>query len=387
MPAVLTMTLLGFSGYAALLAVAPLWAVHGGADTGGAGLVNGVLLFVTVLTQSVVPSALRRIGWGPVLSAGLVFLGAGSLLHLLSDALGPTLAFSGVRGVGFGVITVAGSAAIAELTDPSRRGAAIGLYGLAIAVPQVLLLPLGPWIAERFGFWTVFVIAALPLAGVAPAVSLARTLRSLPSAVEPSAGAVCPAGAAPPRGHDLRALLRPTLLLVGVTLAGGAIISFAPQMTSARTSVAALAALTLTAALVRWRIGHLADRWGPQRFLWPLVILTVVSMALAAFAVEVQSGALFIVAAAALGCAYGGLQNLTLVLAFAGVHGSRYGTASAVWNIGFDIGSGVGSVLVGFIAVAYGFPVGLLVAAAIALLTLPLAAARGGGRGHRQGAR
>lgn len=380
MPAVLTMTVVGFAGYAALLAVAPLWAVHGGADTGGAGLVNGVLLLVTVLTQSVVPAALRRVGWGPVLVTGLVFLGGGALLHLSTAALGPTLAFSAVRGVGFGILTVAGSAAVAELTDPSRRGAAVGLYGLAIAVPQVVLLPTGPWVAERVGFWVVFLVAALPLVGVPPALSLARTIRTLPQPAGPTGGSVTGAatGSTPtPRGRDSVALLRPMFLLIGVTLAGGAVISFAPQMTSARVSVTALAVLTAVAAVVRWRIGHAADRWGAERFLWPLVIITVASMALAAFAVREQSATLFILAAAALGIAYGGLQNLTLVISFAAVHPSRYGTASAVWNIGFDVGAGVGSVLVGFIAVAHGFPTGLLVAGALALLTLPLAVSRG----------
>ena len=51
------MTCAGFSGYALLLTVAPLWAVEGGAGTAGSGLVNGVLLLFTVLTQLLVPRA------------------------------------------------------------------------------------------------------------------------------------------------------------------------------------------------------------------------------------------------------------------------------------------------------------------------------------------
>ena len=74
MPLLLTMTALGFSGYAALLAVAPLWAVHGGADAVGAGLVNGVLMLFTVLTQLFVPRALRRFFWAPVLVTGMLLL-------------------------------------------------------------------------------------------------------------------------------------------------------------------------------------------------------------------------------------------------------------------------------------------------------------------------
>ena len=37
MPLLVLMTALGFSGFAALMPVAPLWAVHGGAGSVGAG--------------------------------------------------------------------------------------------------------------------------------------------------------------------------------------------------------------------------------------------------------------------------------------------------------------------------------------------------------------
>ena len=55
---------------------------------------------------------------------------------------------------------------------------------------------------------------------------------------------------------------------------------------------------------------------------------------------------------------------------------NEYGSASAVWNVGFDAGMGIGSVLVGGIAAGYSFPVALMVAAAISLATLPLAIVR-----------
>ncbi|HLS34530.1 MAG TPA: MFS transporter, partial [Brevibacterium sp.] len=79
------MTFLGFSGFAALLPVAPLWAVHGGAGSVGAGLVNGVLMLVTVLTQLAVPASLRRFGWAPVLTAGMLMLGLPAAAFALSD--------------------------------------------------------------------------------------------------------------------------------------------------------------------------------------------------------------------------------------------------------------------------------------------------------------
>ena len=86
---------------------------------------------------------------------------------------------------------------------------------------------------------------------------------------------------------------------------------------------------------------------------------------------------LFLVGMTLLGIAYGGLQNLTLVISLAAVRRKQYGTASAAWNIGFDLGTALGSVLIGTLATAFSFPPAVLVAAAISLLTLPLAFLRG----------
>ncbi|WP_417233828.1 hypothetical protein [Arthrobacter sp.] len=108
--------------------------------------------------------------------------------------------------------------------------------------------------------------------------------------------------------------------------------------------------LTATAALSRWKVGALADRFGAHRFLWPLVLCTVIGLALAAAAIRDADATrvlLLLAAMALVGIAYGGLQNLTLLLSLSAVRRQEYGTASAVWNIGFDAGTGLGSVLVG----------------------------------------
>lgn len=395
MPALLLVTIVGFTGYAVLLPTAPLWAIRGGADLAGAGLVNGVVLLFTVLTQPVVPGLLRRVGWGPVLAAGVALMGLPSLAHLATDALVPTLALSAVRGLGFGVLTVTGSAAVAELVDPRRRGAAVGAYGLAIAIPQVALLPVAPWLAERVAFGVVFALGALPLLGIPGALVLGRHIRGLSSeptltdtasslattgagtsgagASSPSTSSAGTSGAGRGVLGGIGPLLPPMLLLLGITLPGGALLTFAPQLVSdPGLVVAMLVALNATAALSRWRIGSLADISGPRPFVAPLVVVGALGTAVVALGVRQESPVMLLVASAVLGIAYGGLQNLTLLLAFAAVERERYGTASAVWNIGFDLGTGLGSVLIGAIAAGAEFPTALLVAAAITAATLPL---------------
>lgn len=372
MPALLAATFLGFSGFAVLMPVAPLWAVRGGADEGGAGLVNGVLLLVTVLTQFTVPGLLRRFGWGPVLAVGLVLLGAPALGLMLSDALPAILGLSAFRGMGFGILTVTGSAAVAELSEPHTRGAAVGAYGLSVAGSQVVLLPLGSWVAETVGFTVVFAVAALPLLGVPAALALGRALSAMP---EPE---TTDDAGGPSTPRVALTLLRPMILLVGVTLAGGAVLTFGPQMvTDPAVVIAALALMELMAAITRWGIGGIADRYGAERFVAPFVLLTMIGVSAIAWAVHEQSVPVLLLGSFLLGSAYGALQNLTLVISFAAVTRRHIGLASAIWNVGFDLGSALGSVVVGAIAVRAGFPPALLAAAAFALLTLPLALRRG----------
>ena len=51
MPWLLGSAALWFSGFALLVSVAPLWVIHGGSDSLGAGLVTGVMMACTVLAQ------------------------------------------------------------------------------------------------------------------------------------------------------------------------------------------------------------------------------------------------------------------------------------------------------------------------------------------------
>ncbi|NYF98080.1 MFS transporter [Janibacter cremeus] len=371
MPVLLMATVAGFSGFSALLPVAPLWAAQGGADSAGVGAVNGVLMLFTVLTQPFVPAAVRRFGWGPVMAAGQLLLGLPALLHLVSDDLTWVLVLAAVRGLGFGILTVTGSAAVANLVDPRRRGQAVGIYGLGIAVPQVVFMPIGPWVAQDIGFWLVFAAGALPIVGAVPAWLAGRSL-----IIEPDDSPVTHS-----RAQVYRSLLRAMLLLLGVTLAGGALITFSSELAGAAwLATAALLVLTGAAALTRWKMGALADIYGTRPFLWPLVLSTTIGLALVAVSLT-RDGALaavlLLLGVLCVGISYGALQNLTLLLAFASVSRRDYGTASAVWNIGFDAGTGLGSVLVGAIAAGASFTQALLVAAVLSLATLPLALVRG----------
>jgi len=390
MPALLAVTFTGFSGYAALIAVAPLWAVRGGADEVGAGLVNAVLLLSTVAAQPFVPRVSARFGQTAVIGVGLALLGLPALGYGLSDALLPVLAMSALRGIGFAVLTVIGSATVAFLVAPTRLGAAIGVYGLGIALPMLLLLPASVPFADSLGFWVVFALGALPLLGIPAVPALARAVsRNRASAPKPGSEPVSDAESAPDTGTrstvatpapdrwDLLRQVGPSMLiLLSVTLSGGALMTFLPQLVpSSGLAALCLFLISLGAAFSRWLAGSLADRAGPKPFLIPLLLLTGLGMAGVAWWLHRTPPAwALLLAVTMVGLGYGALQNLTLLVAFQAVSRDRVDQASAAWNMGFDAGTGLGALVTGYLATAFSFPAAYLVLAAACLAAIAVAA-------------
>lgn len=374
MRAVAVMSAVSFGGFGVLFATVPLWAVRAGADAAGAGAINGILMLATVLTQTLIPWSLRRLGWSVTLTVGLLALGLPSVLFLLSGQLWWLMLLSAVRGLGFGVLTVCGSAAIAELSPPLMRGRAIGAYGLAISAPQILTMTGAPWLAEQAGFGLVFALGTLPVLGVPWALALGRRLnRPATDDGGPDDQNAATASDEPAsRWVVLGALLLPVVVLLLATSSGGALLTFLPQMlTDATLALLGLFALLTVATLSRWWIGGLVDKRGSAGLTWPLLAaaaggLLLIGTALpgagALAVVQVLAGAMLV------GLAYGGLQSLTLVHAFERAGPRRTRLASTVWNIGFDSGTGLGSAVVGALATGFSYLVALLVVAAACLI-------------------
>jgi len=356
-------TTLGFASYCLTLASLPAYAVAGGTGVTTAGAVTTVFLLVTIAVQMTVPALTARFGIGPVLAAGLVALGAPSPLYVLDDGLGWLCAVSAVRGAGFAVLTVLGSTLAALVAPPERRGESIGLYGLAIAVPNLVAVPAGvALVLAGHSAWVAW-LAASPLLAL-PLVP--RLVRTVP--------------AAPTRGGESSrqaalAALAPSSVLFVVTLAGGAVVTFLPiERPDGALATTALLLFGITGALTRWRAGVLADRLG-HRLLLPVAVL-VGAVGLLLVAAGLTAGAVpVLLGAAVFGAGFGAAQNLTLLAAFgrAGSHGTT--TASALWNASFDAGTAVGALVPGLVAAGVGLPWTYAILAAALAVVLPLARA------------
>ncbi|WNV76813.1 MFS transporter [Geodermatophilus sp. DSM 44513] len=362
--ALLGATTLGFVSYSLTLASLPAYAVAGGAAPDTAGVVTAVFLVVTILGQAVVPALTVRLGLGPVLVVGLLALGAPAPLYAVDDGLAWLSAVSAVRGVGFAVLTVLGAVLAAQVAPPERRGESIGLYGLAIAVPNLVAVPAG---------------VALVLGGHAGWVGwlAASPVLALPLVPRLTRAARWDAGPRTSSRAAARAALAPSAVLLVVTLAGGGVVTFLPiERPDGVLATTALLLFGVTGALTRWRAGLLADRVGTGVLL-PVALL-VGAAGLAAVALGLGAGAGWVLAGAAVfGAGFGAVQNLTLVTAFARAGRGGATTASAVWNASFDAGTAVGALALGLVAAGVGLPWTYLLVAGVLVAVLPVARAAG----------
>jgi MFS family permease len=326
-----------------LLSVVPLYVAATG-SAAGAGLTTGVMLLATVLTEVVMPALIARFGYRTVVAAGLVLLGAPAPLLSVSPALPLVLAVCAARGTGLAVMFVVGTALVAELVPPGRRGEALGVYGIAVGMPAVLGLPLGVYLSGRVGFGPVFALAAVvALAGLAAAPGLPGrpTVRGAHSRVL--------------RGIGSSGLVRLAVVFGAVTLAAGVVLTFLPVAVPAEQTRLVAAALFVQAVLApaaRWAAGRYGDRRGYRGLLIPSVVLT--AMGVAALA-SYRSPVAVLAGMVAFGIGYGAAQSITLAMMFARAGHGEHGRVSALWNLVFDLGMAVGATVFGLVAGATGY--------------------------------
>jgi len=364
MQALIGVTVLGFASYCLTLASLPVYAVAGGADESTAGVVTAVFLVVTIAVQATIPALTARFGVGRVLVAGLLAMGLPAPFYVLDDGLAWISALSAVRGAGFAVLTVLGATLAAQVAPPERRGESIGLYGLAIAIPNLAAVPAGVALVLDGHIGWLSWLAALPVLAVFFVPLLVRSVGPQPG----------PGPAGSHRAAVLAASM-PSVVLFVVTLAGGGLVTFLPiERPDGVLATVALLVFGVTGAVTRWRAGLLADRLGTGLLL--PAALVVAAVGLVVTAAGLGSGAGWILAGAAVfGAGYGATQNLTLVSAFARAGENGTTTASAMWNASFDAGTATGALALGFLAAGIGLDWTYVVVAALLAASVPLASA------------
>ena len=344
-----------------LTSVVPLYLAANGSGGIGAGLSTGAMMLSAVGVELLVPRMLARWGYQVVLGLGLILLGAPSLVLLTTASLPAVLAVCVVRGAGLAILVVGAVALVADLTPAARRGEGLGIYGIAVGVPAVIGLPLGVYLTNRIGFDALFVLAAFSsLAGLV-------TLVGLPARVSAEEQHVKVLG-----GVRRSGLLMPTFVFAAVTVAAGISVTFLPLAVAADKQSLVATALLLQAATApgaRWLAGRHGDRVGPAKLLAPALVLAALG---AGSLVLIGTPIAIVMGSTLFGIGFGAAQNLTLTLMYNRVPASRYGQVSALWNLAYDGGWGMGAIIFGAVVAGTGFPLAFgLTAVVVAVAVVP----------------
>lgn len=358
MPQILLTFGLTICSLSILLPASPAWALVGGAGSLGAGATNAVLMAVTVATQFSVPALTRRFSWAVVLPVGTLFMGLPSLIQALSPDLLNVLVTSGLRGIGFGIVTVCCSSAMSYLIPVEYRGRAVGLYGLAAAGAQMFFTPVAPWALDTFGYRSVISAGVIAAIAAPFALQLGRLVDHFME--EQRVGEQGSSTTPVTSTATIIARIWPALLtLTLVTSVGGAFMTFSTEI--APTATLATGALLLLCALAtptRLYGGSLTDRFGTRLLMTPVLALTALGVGLVGWVNGASLPSIIVLLAGAtlIGFGYGFLQSVTMVRALSDAGGAdATQRASVAWNSHFDIGTGLGSLAIGAAAQATSF--------------------------------
>ena len=352
-----------------LLSVMPMLAAADGAGSAGAGLMTSALLAGTVIAEIAATRAIRRFGYRAVVVAGAMLLGAPALVLLPHEPQTVMAGVSFVRGIGFGLCGVAIGALTATLLPAERRGEGLGLLGLVSGVPAVLALPAGVWLAGHH-LATVAVVMAV-VTGLTPVA----VIRWLPN------GAREPSAARAQRNGGTRApRYRLPLIFAAGTVAAGVLDSFLPlaKGVPSGTVSAALLVQAIAATLSRWQAGRHGDRYGHARLLIPALVLATLGMTTLlwlAAPVAIFAGMVLF------GAGFGVLENATFALLLEQQPEAR---ASALWNLAYDAGYGLGPAAFGLFSARTGYPAAFALTGALVLAVLPAALRERQAAGYQQ---
>ena len=336
-----------FGAWSLLLPVVPTAVLDAGGSEALAGGSTGAFMAATVLTQVFVPRLLRRFGYRAVIACASLLLGVPALGYALGMDPAIVLTVSVIRGVGFGALSVAEAAIITELVPLRLLGRTTGIFGLSVGFSQMVALPSGLALAELVGYVPVYALAtAIGLVGLAVCVRIPAIPKADPNTADLTSVRV----------PLWRLVAVPMLALTLVTTAYGAVTNFLPvsvrdldPAAGAAFGGVLLAVLNFAAMISRYYAGIVLDRRGiPGTVLIPFQIYAAAGILLIAVVLWQEASVWWLVVAAFLyGAGFGAVQNESLTLLFYRLPKSKASEASAMWNISFDGGTGVGSTVYG----------------------------------------
>jgi predicted MFS family arabinose efflux permease len=334
-----------FSSFLLLLAILPLYLKDdlGGSDA-EVGLIIGVFAFAALFPRPFIGREIDRGGSKRFLIAGALIFIVSSLLYLVATTIPLLLGVRVLHGLGMACFHTAAFTFIAELAPPTRRGEAMGIWGMMSTIATAIAPYGGLLLRDAWGDSVVFVAGACCAGAALVLIGFVR---------EPEREVAAPGGAT--GGLIEPSVFTPALLVLLVTLVYGATQSFI-LLYADESEIGAkglyFTAFAIAVFVSRLFGGRLADRRGRWTVILPSLALMVAAMLILSVAGNL---ALLLLVGALFGLAFGAAQPALTALAIDLVPPARRGAGMATFTSAFEAGIGSGAIVMGIVAAQAGY--------------------------------
>jgi len=334
-----------FSSFLLLLAILPLYLKDdlGGSDA-EVGLIIGVFAFAALFPRPFIGREIDRGGSKRFLIAGAVIFFVSSLLYLVATTIPLLMGVRVLHGLGMACFHTAAFTFIAELAPPTRRGEAMGMWGMMSTIATAIAPYGGLLLRDAYGDSVVFIAGACCAAAALVLIAFVR---------EPEREVAAPGNSS--GGLIEPSVFGPATIVLLVTLVYGAtqsfILLYAEDRDIANTGLY-FTSFAIAVFVSRLFGGRLADRRGRWTVILPSLALMVVAMLILSVAGNLT---LLLLVGALFGLAFGAAQPALTALAIDLVAPSRRGAGMATFTSAFEAGIGSGSIVMGIVAAQAGY--------------------------------
>lgn len=345
-----------FTGFYLLLPTLPLYIKQLGGSESQVGLAAGVFTLSAVIFRPIVGGLLDRYGRRPFILWGLLFFVLSMYLYDWVGGIVVLLALRVLHGVSWAFSTTAVGTAVTDIIPPARRGEGMGWYGMAMTVSMAIGPMVGVWIVQNHSFHALFLLAV----GLSFVSLLLAFLTQMPFQPKAAAGRI---------EIFEKSVLPTTIAVFFLAVSYGGITTFLPLFAQAISVNAGtfflVYAIVLT--LIRPFAGKLADRLGESSVTIPALIVTIAAL----LVLSVTTGLVGVMAAAVLfGIGFGSAQPALQVATLRLAAPDKRGVANASSMTAFDLGIGLGSIVLGWISQYTGYQVLFVVSAVSVAVSL-----------------
>lgn len=330
-----------FTGFYFLLPTFPIFVRQLGANDTQIGIAAGLFTLAAVVFRPIVGELIDRYGRRAFVIWGLVFFIVSIYAYEWVGGLLVLFVLRIVHGMSWAFSTTSISAATTDIIPASRRGEGMGWFGMAMTSAMAIGPLLGVWIMEHFSFHTLFLTAAI-LSAIA--LTLAASNR-MPYRVSNQKRRIV---------FFEKPLLPIMALIFFLTVSYGGITTFLPLFAESLSVNAGLFFLiyAIMLTLIRPVAGIISDKYGETVVILPALAVTASAMIVLAF----SAGPVGIFAAAVLyGIGFGSAQPSLQAAALHLADPQRKGAANASFLTAFDLGIGLGSILLGAVSQLMGY--------------------------------